>query len=100
MGDMDRRAYIEEKLRRELAATHIDVIDESHLHAGHAGARSGGGHFRVILVSEKFEGLRPVAAQRLVYQVLEEEMRGMIHALSLATYAPEAWAKQQGSAED
>ncbi len=100
MGGMDRRAHIEEKLRRELAATHVDVIDESHLHAGHAGARSGGGHFRVTIVSERFEGLRPVAAQRLVFEVLAEEMRGMIHALSLATYAPDAWKSARDSAAD
>ncbi len=100
MTDMDRRTHIEEKLRRELAATHVEVIDESHLHAGHAGARSGGGHFRVTIVSERFEGLRSVAAQRLVYQALEEEMREMIHALSLATYSPEAWVNELDAAAD
>ncbi len=98
MSDMDRRTHIEDKLRRELEAIHVDVIDESHLHAGHAGARSGGGHFRATIVSERFEGMRPVAAQRLVYQVLAEEMTGMIHALSLATYSPESWAKEEAGA--
>ncbi len=98
MTDVDCRGNLEEKLRRELAASHVEVIDDSHLHAGHAGARDGKGHFRAIIVSDRFEGLRPVAAQRLVFQVLAEEMRETIHALSLKTYTPEAWAAEKGAA--
>lgn len=84
----DRRGHIEEKLRRELEASEIEVIDESHLHAGHAGAREGGGHFRVRIVSEAFRGKNRVAAQRLVYGVLAEEMKREIHALSIDAKAP------------
>ena len=86
----ERRDRIESKLREELAATEIEVIDESHLHAGHAGAREGGGHFRVNIVSQRFAGLNRVAAQRLVYQILETEMKGEIHALSITARAPDA----------
>jgi BolA protein len=58
-------------------------VDESALHAGHAGARSGGGHFRVRVASPRFQGLSRVDAQRLVYHALGEMMDGEIHALAL-----------------
>ena len=87
----DRRARIEAKLRERLDAAHVEVIDESHLHAGHPGARSGGGHFRAIIVSARFEGQSKVAAQRLVYQALDDEMGGEIHALSMKTLTPAEW---------
>ena len=89
---MERRAHIESTLRNALEASHVEVVDESHLHAGHAGARSGGGHFRAVIVSTRFEGLGQVARQRLVYGALEREMGGEIHALSLRTFTPEEWS--------
>jgi len=85
-----RRDHIEAKLRKELNAIEIEVIDESHLHAGHAGAREGGGHFRVEVVSKRFEGLSRIAAQRLIFEILAEEMKGEIHALSITARAPSA----------
>ena len=88
---MDRRSHIEARLRAELAATHVDVADESQLHAGHAGAASGGGHFRATIVSERFAGLSRVARQRLVYDALAAEMRGEIHALAMRTFTPDEW---------
>jgi BolA protein len=88
---MDRRERIETTLREGLGAVHVEVVDESHLHAGHPGARSGGGHFRATIVSDRFEGLSRVQAQRLVFQVLGELMQGEIHALSMTTLTPEAW---------
>jgi len=84
----DRRARIEEAIRERVAAVHVEVIDESHLHAGHAGAASGGGHFRATVVSNLFEGKAPVARQRLVYAALAAEMVADIHALSLKTLTP------------
>ncbi len=81
----DRRARIEAKLRERLEAVHAEVTDESHLHAGHPGARSGAGHFRVSVVSRKFEGLSRVNAQRLVYDALADEMGGAIHAITINT---------------
>ncbi len=90
---LDRRARIEAKLRERLAAAHVEVVDESALHAGHAGARGGGGHFRALVVSSRFQGLAPVAAQRLVYDALSDEMGGEIHALSIRTMTPESWRK-------
>ena len=96
---MDRRARIEEKLRESFDASYVLVLDESHLHAGHAGAREGGGHFRAVVVSAHFEGKLPVERQRLVYAVLAEEMGRDIHALSMQTLTPQQWAAQRpGSA--
>ena len=92
---MDRRSHIEAQLRSGLTASHVDVADESHLHAGHAGAASGGGHFRATIVSERFAGLSRVARQRLVYETLAAEMKREIHALSLRTFTPEEWAAQR-----
>ncbi len=79
---------IERKLRADLAPSHIEVIDESHLHAGHAGARSGGGHYRVLIVSAAFEGVGRLERHRMVYDILEAEMKQAIHALALKTIAP------------
>jgi BolA protein len=82
----DRRARIEAKLRERLEAVHAEVTDESRLHTGHPGARSGGGHFRASVVSRRFEGLSRVEAQRLVYDALADEMGGAIHALTIETF--------------
>ncbi len=94
----DRRSRIEAKLREGLAASFVEVIDESQLHAGHVGARSGGGHFRATIVSARFEGLSAVAAQRVVYGVLAAEMGDEIHALSMKTLTPAEWAREAPSA--
>jgi BolA protein len=83
-----RSERIAARLREQLAASHVEVVDESHLHAGHAGAASGGGHFRVSVVSERFAGLSRLAAQRLVYQALGDLMEREIHALSITTRTP------------
>lgn len=90
----ERRARIEAKLRERLAAAHVELVDESHLHAGHAGARGGAGHFRALVVSSRFEGLAALAAQRLVYEALSDEMGGEIHALSIRTLTPERWREK------
>jgi len=87
----ERAARIEHKLRERLGAAHVEVADESRLHAGHAGAASGGGHFRAVIVCERFAGLSRVAAQRLVFEALGDEMRAEIHALSMRTLTPEQW---------
>jgi BolA protein len=78
-----RSDRIAERLRERLAAVHVEVVDESHLHAGHAGAASGGGHFRATIVSPRFAGLSRLAAQRLVYEALGDLMQHEIHALTL-----------------
>ena len=95
---MDRLTRIEETLRRELDADPVVVVDESHLHAGHAGARGGAGHFRAVIVSTRFEGKGPVERQRLVYAALAAEMGREIHALSMRTLTPAQWRQESGSA--
>ncbi len=84
------RAAIEKKLAEGLSPSRLSVVDESHLHAGHAHAPAGGeSHFRVEVVSAAFAGLGRVARQRLVYGLLAEEMQGRVHALALRTLTPE-----------
>ena len=78
------------KLTEALAPTRLAILDESHRHAGHAGARpEGETHFRIEIISEKFAGLSRIERQRLVHQVLAAELAGRVHALSLATQTPE-----------
>lgn len=89
----ERGRRIEARLREALAAEHVEVVDESRMHAGHAGARPGGEtHYRVLVVSPRFEGLSRVAAQRLVYDALAEELAGGLHALALRTLTPAQWS--------
>ena len=77
------------KLTERFAPTRLEVGDESHRHAGHAGARPGGEtHFAVTIVSAAFTGQSRVARQRLVYETLAEELAAGVHALSLTTLAP------------
>lgn len=77
------------KLEAALAPQLLEIADQSHLHAGHAGARPGGeSHFRVTIVATAFEGLGRLARQRLVYRALAEEMASDIHALAIKAKAP------------
>lgn len=84
-------AAIRERLERALAPLALEIDDESALHAGHEGAKSGGGHYRVLAVSPKFEGLVRVARHRLVYDALHDLMKREVHALSLVLLAPEEY---------
>ena len=79
----DRIAMIERRLRSALTIDSIEIVDESHLHIGHPGAASGGGHFRVTIVAENFEGLPTLARHRLIYDALGDAMQTEIHALSI-----------------
>ncbi|MBY0468875.1 MAG: BolA family transcriptional regulator [Burkholderiaceae bacterium] len=78
---------IEATLRAALEPTEFMLQDDSHLHAGHAGAREGS-HYTVRLVSERFTGLNRVARHRLVYDVLKVQMQAGIHALVIDARAP------------
>lgn len=75
-------------LTQALSVEAIDVIDDSHLHAGHAGARDGRGHYRVRIVAKAFEGLRPIQRHQLVYRSLGDMMQTDIHALSITALTP------------
>ncbi len=88
------RDAIQAKLEAGLAPEALEIVDESHLHAGHAEAREGGeSHFRVSVVSVEFAGKSRIERQRLVYALLAAEMAGPVHALSLTTLAPRETAK-------
>ncbi|MBK8209015.1 MAG: BolA family transcriptional regulator [Rhodospirillales bacterium] len=81
---------IRRKISEALAPLRLVVVDESHRHAGHAGARpEGETHFRVEICSAAFAGLSRIERQRLVHKVLAEELRDPVHALSLATTSPD-----------
>jgi len=87
---MSRIAEIEDKLRVALEPVRLEIEDESHKHAGHAGAReSGGGHFVVTIVSSRFAGKGLLERHRLVYDALGDTMRREIHALSIRALTPE-----------
>lgn len=66
----------------------LEIVDESAAHAGHAGAASGGGHFRLTIVSNRFAGMNAVARHRAIYQHLGDLMSGRIHALSITALTP------------
>jgi BolA protein len=79
---------IRARLGAELAPLALDLIDESHRHVGHAGARDGRGHFALRIVSAQFEGLPLLARHRRVYEALGDLMLTDIHALSLKALTP------------
>jgi BolA protein len=79
---------IRELLTAALAPSILELTDESALHAGHAGAASGGSHFRVKIVSPRFEGQRLVMRHRLVYDSVHDMMHTEIHALAITALAP------------
>jgi BolA protein len=81
-------ATIRERLA-PLAPMKLEIDDESALHAGHEGAKGGGGHYRMHIVAAAFQGKGTLERHRLVYQALGELMRERIHALSIRAQAPE-----------
>jgi BolA protein len=89
---MMERALREPRLRQLLEARFaplaLEIEDQSHLHAGHAGAATGQSHFRVHIVAEAFRGLSAVASHRLVYAAVAELLKADIHALKLETRPP------------
>jgi BolA protein len=82
-------------LSEALPVTAVELIDDSHKHAGHAGARDGRGHFRLRIVSGAFAGLRPLQRHQLVYRALDELMRTDIHALSITALTPDEMAPDE-----
>ena len=72
-----------------LMPTNIQIIDDSAKHAGHEGAKSGGGHYQLRIVSSAFTGQTTVSRHRMIYDALGDMMRQQIHALSITAQAPE-----------
>lgn len=79
---------IEQKLAA-LQPSRLELRDDSALHAGHEGAKGGGGHYSLTIVSAQFSGKNTVARHRLVYAALGPMMQRQIHALAIRAYAPE-----------
>lgn len=79
---------IHARLKAAFAPDVLEIVDDSHRHAGHAGAKDGRGHFSVKIVSAKFAGTRPLERHRMVYAALGDLMQTDIHALSVTTLYP------------
>jgi BolA protein len=85
----ERIRKIRERLDAALQPTTLEIIDESHMHVGHAGARDGRGHFRIEITSGKFNDLRPLQRHRLIYDAVGDLMETDIHALSISAKTPD-----------
>ena len=92
----DRVSMIREALTADLRPIHLEIEDESHKHIGHAGARQGGGHFRVSIVSDSFTGKGSLERHRMVYASLSNAMQREIHALSIKAFTPEEFNSNEG----
>jgi BolA protein len=92
---MNRHDRIETAVTTALAPLHLEVADESHMHAVPAGSES---HFRLLVVSEQFVGQTPLARQRLLNGLLREEFDGGLHALAMHTWTPQEWLESGGVA--
>ena len=84
----DRIAKIEAALSESFAPTELEIVDESHHHAGHPGARDGRGHFRVRIVSERFADKSRIQIHRMIFDSLGSMMETDIHALSITADTP------------
>jgi BolA protein len=81
-----------EHIRQQLAVLapeNLEIVDESSKHAGHEGAKGGGGHYRMTIVSQNFRGKNTMARHRMVYAALSSMMGKQIHALTIKSYTPE-----------
>lgn len=85
----ERVKMIEAQLEAAFSPNKLQVKDQSHLHAGHEGAKSGGGHFDVRIVSDAFAGKRPLQRHRMVYDALGSMMHSEIHALRITAQTPD-----------
>ena len=86
--NQQRIAAFDEDLRKAFQIQALKIEDESHLHAGHAGAASGGGHFKLTIVAPEFEGMTKVARHRAIYAALNSHFPDAIHALTILAYTP------------
>lgn len=91
--NQQRIAAFDQDLRKAFQVQSLVIDDESHLHAGHAGAASGGGHFKLEIVAPEFKGLNLVARHRAVYAALNRHIPKEIHALTIIALAPDEVSK-------
>jgi len=91
-GALMRPVSVVEKIRQHLAALQpeaLEITDESGKHAGHEGARGGGGHYQLVIVSPQFTGKSIQQRHRMIYEALGQMMRADIHALAIRAYTPD-----------
>jgi stress-induced morphogen len=89
-GEMRVEEQITQKLRQAFAPVALEVVNDSHRHAGHAGSpQTGESHFSIKVVSESFAGKSRVERHRMVNEVLADELKGTVHALAISALAPE-----------
>ncbi len=86
-NDLMDQTALERILREHFQPSALEVIDDSHLHAGHAGAGKGG-HYRVVIVAEAFKGQTSLKKHRMIYDALSSHWHGNIHALSIRASCP------------
>jgi BolA protein len=82
---------VADRIEKKLAALKpdsLEIVDESRAHAGHEGAKAGGGHYRLLIVSQEFAGKNAQLRHRMVYEALGPMMKHEIHALAIKAYAP------------
>ena len=90
---MEPIEIIDKILKDRIAAEHVEIVDDSHLHRGHKAA-GGGGHYSVKVVSQQFENVDLINRMRMVYSALDDQINGqpkLIHALQIKTYTPSQW---------
>lgn len=85
---MNREDTLRQRLQTAFSPSRLEIVDDSQRHAGHAGARGGGGHFRVLIVSAAFAGQSPLARHRAVYAALDGLLQSEIHALAIDARVP------------
>ena len=87
--NQQRISAFDEDLRKAFQVVDLFIEDESHLHAGHAGAATGGGHFKLKIIAPEFKGLSLVARHRAVYAALNRHIPKEIHALTIVALDPD-----------
>lgn len=88
MNPLERKKEITRRLNEAFEPETLGVEDESHLHEGHEGAKDGRGHFRVLIITDAFEGKTMIERHRMIYRALDEMMRLDIHALAIDAWSP------------
>lgn len=91
------QSSIEDKMKSQLTPSHMEVINESHMHSVPPNSET---HFKLVVVSDAFEGKRAVARHQMIYKVLADELEGPVHALALHTYTHSEWSDSGNVAPD
>ena len=94
---MSMQETVSQKLNSELSPLFIQVENESHMHNVPPNSET---HFKVVLVTEQFQGKLPVKRHQMVYKLLADEMQAGVHALALHTYTPDEWQQRQQNSPD